>query len=181
MAIRIEMKSNKVISRFENDLMNKFKSKEYGRKHKRKDFRKDYPDSVFFFVKGKGKITAFGTFRRLTLEFKCKRYRIFGICNILTIQRGKGYGKILIKAMIKHLKRTGKTGLGFCISKNMKFYKKSGMSIKKEFIRRVVYKNPKGKLEPEKNADGFYYEGKDKLITKILSGKSIAYTDLKDW
>jgi len=181
MAIEIEMKSNKEVSKFENDLMNRSKSKEYSRRYKRKDFRKDYPKSVFFFVKDKGKIVAFGAFRKLVLEFRGKDYNILGICNILSIERGKGYGKILIAAMIEYMKKTNKTGLGFCAKKRTVFYKKAGLSVKKEFIRRVVYKNPKGKLEPETDADGVYYEGKDKLITRMLSGKSIAYTDLKDW
>ena len=180
MAIEIEIKSNKKISKSENALMNRSKQREY--KHKLvKDFKKDYPNSVFFFVKDKGKIVAFGTFRNLTLEYRGKDYNILGICNILTIKRGMGYGGILIKAMIDYLKKTGKTGLGFCSKSNIMFYKKSGMDIRREFIRRVVYKNPEGKLEPETNADGFYHEGKDKLITKLLSGKTIAYTGLKDW
>jgi predicted N-acetyltransferase YhbS len=181
MTIEIETKSNKEISKFENVLMNRFKSKEYGREHKTKDFREDYPNSIFFFVKDKGKIVSFGAFRRLTLKYLGKNYNILGICNIFTIKRGKGYGKTLISAMINHLKKTGKTGLGTCAKNRTSFYKKAGLSVRKEFIRRVVYKNPKGKLEPETDADGVYYEGKDKLITRMLSGKSIAYTDLKDW
>ena len=181
MAIEIEMKTNKELSKREEDLMNSSKSKEYGSKYTRRSFKKDYPDSIFFFVKDDDKIVAFGAFRKLTLEFRGKRYNILGICNILTIKRGMGYGRILITAMIKYLKKTSKTGLGFCHPTRTLFYKKAGLGIKKGFIRRVVYKNPDtGKLEPEyahAHADGVYYEGRDKLITKILKGKSIAYTN----
>lgn len=182
MAIEIDIKINKELSKGEEDLMNRYKYKEYGSKYKRMNFKKDYPNSIFFFVKNDDKIVAFGTFRKLALEFRGKKYKILGICNILTIKRGMGYGRILIAAMIRHLKMTGKTGLGFCHPKRTMFYKRVGLDIKKEFIRRVIYKNPDtGKLEPEHHADGVYYEGRDKLITKMLSSNSIAYTDLKDW
>lgn len=181
MTIKIEVKNTKELSKQEENLMNRSKSKEYGRKYERKNFKKDHPNSIFFFVKDGGRIVAFGTFRKLPLEYRGRKYRIFGICNIFTVKRGRGYGRILIKAMIDHLKKTGKTGLGFCAKNKILFYKKSGMNIKREFIRRVVYKNPAGKLEPEYNADGFYYEGKDRLITKMLSSKAIAYTNLKEW
>jgi len=182
MAIEIEIKTNKELSKREEDLMNRSKSKEYGSKYKRMNFKKDYSNSIFFFVKDDNKIVAFGAFRKLTLQFSGKKYKILGICNILTIKRGMGYGKILIAAMSIYLKKAGKTGLGFCHPKRTMFYKKAGLDTKREFIRRVVYKNPTtGELEPEYHADGVYYEGRDKLITKILSGRSIAYTDLKDW
>jgi hypothetical protein len=182
MAIEIDIKANEELSKGEQDLMNTSKSKEYGSRYQRKDFKKDYPNSIFFFVKDDDKIVAFGAFRKLTLEFRGKKYKILGICNILTIKRGVGYGRILIAAMIKYLKKTGKTGLGFCHPTRTMFYRKAGLGIRREFIRRVVYKNPTtGKLEPEHHADGVYYEGRDKLITKMLAGKSIAYTDLKDW
>jgi len=185
MAIGIDIKTNEELSKGEEDLMNRAKSKEYGSKYARGSFRANYPHSIFFFVKDDDQIVAFGTFRKLALEFHGKKYDILGICNILTIKRGMGYGRILIAAMIQCLMKTEKTGLGFCHPTRTMFYRKAGLSSCKGLIRKLAYKNPDtGKLEPEyahAHADGIYYEGRDKLITKMLKSKSVAYTDFKDW
>lgn len=180
--MKIEIKKTNQLTKKEADLMNKSKKKEWPESYKIKNFKKDYPNSIFFFIKEGKDINAFGTLRNLTLEYKRKKYKIFGICNIFTIKRKHGYGRIVISAIIDYAKKYKRTALGFCSPKTSGFYKKSGLKIGKNLIPKVVYRNPKtGELKPEDNADGLYYEGRDKLVSKLIKGKIPAYTDLFDW
>ena len=81
--------------------------------------------------------------------------------------------------MINHLKKTGKTGLGFCGRQNTKFYGKAGLKTKRLFGGRFALKNPKtGEVRFEEKGDegdGLWYDGKDKLISKMLRTKGIGY------
>ena len=87
------IKHNELPKRYEI-LMNKWRKKEFG-PNEIKDFKKDYlPGAIFFFVKDNNKIVAFGGLRKITIHYLGKKYRILGICNIVSIKKGKGYGRL---------------------------------------------------------------------------------------
>ena len=161
------------LTRSEKILMNKLRGRDG-----RKDFNKDYPKgTIFFFVIRDSKIKSFGGLQPIKINYLNKDYNILGICNIFSVERGKGYGTILIKEMIKYLKKTSKTGLGFTGNKTAYFYERAGLKSKKKFSQRLALRNPKTKkLKFDKDiCPGVYYEGKDKLISKMLKTKSIGY------
>ena len=175
--MNILIKPVKKLTSYEKTLMNKIRVREGGKGCK-KDFNKDYPSgTVFFFVKERGKILAFGGLEPIKINYLGKDYNILGICNIFSVEKGKGYGSILIKEMIKYLKKKGKTGLGFTGA--IKFFKKVGLKTRKDFGKRFALRNPKtGKMRFAKKGDegdGIYYEGKDRLISKMLKTKSVGY------
>jgi len=182
MKLSVQIKTVRNLSNSDMALMNKWRAKRIKEK-KQKNFKKDYlPNPKFFFVKNKGKIVSFGILRTININYLGKRYSIMGFCSIISIVKGKGYGKILMQAMIKDLKRTGKTGLGFCGRNNLRFYGKAGLKTKKGFIKRFVYKNPKtGEEIIDNEGDGIYYEGKDKFISKVLSNKKPIYINVLHW
>ncbi len=162
--------------------MNKWRKKEFGRKAI-KNFKKDYfPGAKFFFVKAGKEIVAFGGLRKVIIEYLGRKYVIGGICNIVAIKKGEGFGKVLISAMIKYLKKTKKTGLGFCDRKITRFYAKAGLKTKQGLCDRFALKNPQtGEIRFDtEGGDGLYLDGKDHLIKKILSTKSTAYYFLPD-
>ena len=103
-----------------------------------KMFKKDEQKSIFFFVKDKGKIVSFGMLKPIKMNYLGKSYNIFGIGNILSINKGKGYGKILIQSMVDYLKKKGKTGLGFCGKYNVKFYKKAGLKASSHLLKHAI-------------------------------------------
>ena len=182
MTIKIEIIKDKNLPKEYMNIMNKWRKKDMGPKEV-KNFKRDYwPGAKFFFVKDNGEIVAFGGLRNVTINYLGKKYQIFGICNICSIKKRKGYGKILVQSMIKYLKKKGKTGLGFCGNKVSKFYRKSGLKIKKSFSPRFALKNPKtGEIKLDSDiCYGVYYEGKDKLIRKVLLTKSTGYYYLPD-
>jgi hypothetical protein len=118
--------------------------------------------------------------RPISIVYLGVKYNIFGVCSILSIKKGKGYGRILISSMIKYAKKTGKTLLGFTLKAG--FFKKAGLKIKKNFVKRFIYKNPKtGKEIIDDDGDGLYLNGKDNFIKKVLSNKSKVYIDILYW
>jgi predicted N-acetyltransferase YhbS len=180
MKLKILIKEIKELSKKDMNLMNKWRKIEFGKKEK-KNFKKDYlPNARFFFIKDNEKIVAFGCLRDVKINYSGNDYNILGICNIVAIEKGKGYGKELISAMIKYLKKKGKTGLGFCEKGKTKFYEKAGLKTKKDFAERFALKTPKtGEIVFDREGgDGLYFEGKDGLIKKMLSTKSIGYYSL---
>ena len=180
--ISIKTKKAKDLSKLEKDFINEARVKAFG-KSEVKDFGKDYePNMLWFFVKDKNKIVALGSLRSITIHHRGKKYKILGFGSGIAIERGKGYGKALMKARIAYLKRRKKTGLGFCGRKNLKFFEKCGLKTKKNFIKRFVYKDPKtGKEIMDEKGDGIYYNGKDNFIKKVLSTRNIVYIPILHW
>jgi len=179
-SIKVEIKENKHLTRADKDLINTNRVKEFG-KGEVKDFKKDYePKTLWFFVKDNGKVVALGGLRPIAVKYLGKTYNLGGICSIISIIKGKGYGKILMSFMADYSERTGKTLLGF--TGKTEFFKKAYFDTKKDFIKRFVYKNPKtGEEIIDNDGDGIYYGGKDKFISKVLSGKKPVYINVLHW
>ena len=180
--MKVEKRNVSSLSKSEMDLMNVWMMKEFGKKYVRK-FKEYYPGNAkCFFVQGDEGIIAFGILNPVVAEYLGKKYNIFGMGDILTIERGGGYGRILLEAMIGYLKKNGKTGIGFCVRKNLPFYKKVGLGTEMNLMKRFRYRNPKsGRLGSGKNGDGLFYNGKDKFIEKVMDGKSSVYLNVKLW
>lgn len=180
MTIKIEIKKVKNLTKSEMELMNKARVREFG-KNQVKNWKKDYPLSTdVFFVKDNKQIVSFGLLRQIKINYLGKNYNILGICSIISIKKGKGYGKVLMKSMVDYLKKKGKTGLGFTLK--TEFFKKAGLITKENFIKRFRYKNPVTlKVEIDNEGDGIYYEGKDNFIHRVLVTKSIVYIDIPHW
>lgn len=178
--MKIVKVKNKNLSREYQNIINRNRIKEFGSKNK-KDFSKDYEaETLWFFLKEKDKIVAFGGIRPIKVEYLKKIYHIGGICSIISIVKGKGYGGILISFMRSYANKNKKTILGF--TKKTEFFKKVGLQTKKDFVKRFIYKNLEtGREIIDNDGDGIYYEGRDKLISRMLKGKSKAYIEVLHW
>ncbi len=176
----VELIKNKSLKNVEKEFINNSRVADWGEEN-RKDFEKDFePDTEWFFVKYNNKTLSFGCLRPITITYLGKKYEIMGICSILSLEKGKGYGRTLIEEMIKYLKKKGNTGLGFTVK--TEFFKKAGLKAEKDFIQRFVYKNLKtGEEIIDNEGDGIYYNGKDNFIKKVLSNKSKVYIDIPHW
>lgn len=178
----ITTKKGRKLSKKEINLMNQQRIKEYG--ENTKDFKKNELDSIFFFVKDNGKIVSFGMLKPVAINFAGKNYKIFGIGNMISIIKGKDYGRTLVAGMISYLKKYDKTGLGFCENKVSGFYEKVGLKVKKNLARRFRYRyatKEEERKELEEGGDGIYYESRDRFIKKVLSTKSLVYLDIPFW
>jgi len=171
--MKLKIKKGRSLTRSEISSMEKARIKEYGKNDK--NFKKAEMQSFFFFVKDKKKIVSFGMLKPIKMNYLGKEYNILGIGNIMSIEKRRGYGRILIQSMVDFLKKKGKTGLGFCADNHVPFYKKGGLNAKKKFSWRFVLKNPKtGKKKfDDNNCPGIYYNGKDNFIKRVLSTKAV--------
>jgi hypothetical protein len=124
-------------------------------------------------------ILCFGFLKPEKIKYIGKNYELFGIRNVISIEQRKGYGTILIKEMIKHLKKKQKTGLGFTGSRVAKFYKKVGFSIRGR-LRKKFFPNY-GKKDSEIANWGFYIEGEDNLISKLIKSKEKVKMSRSKW
>jgi len=174
-SIGIEQKKTSELSKKEMKFMNSWREREFG-DSETKDFKKDYPDSLFFFLKQGSKIFAFGTLIPLEINFLDKNYNILGISNIISVEKGRGYGRMLVYDMIKYLEKEGKTGLGFCPPRVSEFYNECGFNVKKDFIKRFQSNGTK-----DEEGDGIYYPGTDGFVNKILSTKDIVEINVPFW
>ncbi len=177
--ISVDIVKNKDLTRKQKEIINKSRVKEFG-KDEKKDFSKDYePNTLWFFVKYKKKVVSLGGLRPVKIKYNNKLYNILGICSIVSLIKKKGYGKFLMSFMIDYSRRTGKTLLGF--TGQTKFFGKVGLGTKKDFIKRFVYIKPSGEKVYDRDGDGIYYEGKNKIISKILKGKNPVYIFVLHW
>ena len=180
--MKTEIRTIKSLSEAETKLMNVWMEKEFGKKYIRK-FKEYYssPEARCFFIREYNEIIAFGIIDPVVANYIGEEYNLFGLGDLLTIHRGEGYGRMIMKEMIEYLKKTGKTGLGFCAKKNTPFYKKVGLEVKEDFMKRFRYRDPEtGKVAPAENGDGVFYQG-DNFIKKILETKELVYLDTKLW
>lgn len=176
--IFVDIVKSKNLSNKDKKELERFRVKEFGEKN-RKDFKKDYePDTLWFMVKEKGKIVSFGGIRPVKVRYKNKNYNIGGVCSTISVVKKKGYGRIMVHALIDYSLKSGKTILGF--TGKTEFFKKVGMGAKKNFIRRFIWLKD-GKEVYDNDGDGIYYEGKDKLISKMLKTKLPAYIFVEFW
>lgn len=180
MNIQIISKKVKDLTNKEISFMNNARIKEYG-KGSSVNFKKVDAKGEFIFVKDDGKIKAFGMMKPVNVELDGKKYVINGIGRGLALEKGKGYGRTLNEARILKLKKTGRTGIAFTSKKNIGFFEKVGYKIKRNGIRKFLYRNPKGKLIEDNEGEMVYYEGRDKFVIKLLKSKNKAVMDTDFW
>jgi len=180
--MKTEIRTINSLSESETELINTWMEKEFGKKYIR-NLKKYYSseEARCFFIKEDDEIAAFGIINPVVADHLGEKHYIFGMGDLLTIHRSKGYGRILMEAIMEYLEKHRKTGLGFCARKNTEFYKKVGLGIKEDFMKRFRYKDPEtGKISPTENGDGVFYEG-DNFIQEILKTDELIYLDTKLW
>ena len=181
MKITIEYKPVEKLTKKEIDELNYYRVKDWG-EPARCDFKKEDKKAIFVIIKNGGKLKAYGMLKPVRVEFRGEKYDILGMGRGRAIEKGKEYGRLLSAARIYYIKKTGKTAIAFTGTHNIGFFEKAGFRVEKNFIKRFAYKNPKtGKIIYDEDGHVVCYEGKDKLISKILKAKGYAYTDVDFW
>jgi hypothetical protein len=135
---------------------------------------------VWFLVYSKlEELLSFGRLHRVNVQFHGMIYHILGISTIISLEKAKGYGSIVMKNMKEYIQKSDTTAIEFCNPKNSEFYKKCGYLILKNGIGRFIYLDENDIPIPGLPGDLFYLEGKDKLIAKIASNQEEKVTSFK--
>ncbi len=177
--IAIEIVKNKDLSKKQKETINNARKKEFG-KNEVKDFSKNYePRTLWFFIKDKNKVVSFAGIIPIKVKYNRKTYNIGGICSTISLVKKRGYGKVMVHALIDYSKKKGKAIVGF--TGETKFFAKVGLGTKKNFIRRFVWVKKNGERTYDSDGDGIYYEGKDKFISKVFKTKSMVEIPVEYW
>lgn len=128
--------------------MEKQRIQEYG--ENTKDFEKNEQDSFFIFLWKHDVLKAFGMLKPLQLTYLEQVYDIRGICNIIAIDKGQGYGKLLMKEIRSFLQSQNLIGLGFCDPENTAFYRKCDYTVVEHISARFRYSHAQETGDREK-------------------------------
>jgi predicted GNAT family acetyltransferase len=169
---------NKFLKKWNKVMLDAFNEDNPLNPAKRTNFEKD----IFFIVSENNNIFSLGRLRPVIINFDNKNYNILGIADIVSIIKGKGYGKILLNSMLKYLKQKNMTGIGFCLGKNSVFYEKSKFKIAKNMAKLFVHKSKNGKLAVNDwDDDVIYYTGKDNFMKRFLKSPKKVLTSILHW
>jgi hypothetical protein len=137
----------------------------------------DLVEDIFFIVKDKSKLLSVGALETVFVKFRNKKYKLRGISSVVSVVERKGYGKMIMKKMIEYVKAKNLTAVSFCSRHNTPFYKKCGLCIAKDEVKRFVHKKKDETLE--KNTDDrdvIYISEDNKFMKDFLSHKKdLAY------
>jgi len=160
------------------DFMNNQRLTEYG--ENTKDFKKNERESVFFFLVEADSTKAFGLLKPVGITYADKSYRVLGIANIIAVEKGKGYGKVLMQVIKNYLTSQNMSGIGFCDATVCEFYAKCGYQIIDGLSTRFQYiHGQREKLDAERGV--IYFDGGDALISKLLENDDLISTDVPLW
>jgi hypothetical protein len=128
-----------------------------------------FANDIFFILYDKKEILSTGRLRPISnIQFMKKKYSLLGIADIVSVIRGKGYGKRIMKAIKKYLNSKNEIGIGFCRRNNSPFYRKCGFNIGENLITRFIFTNKKGKLIKNEWDDDIIYSYMGKgLVNKM--------------
>lgn len=140
--LRTEIILGKDLSEEIIQLMNNQRIKEYG--ENTKDFRNNEKDSTFFFLKDGNYIQAFGMLKPVTLYYEDQQYPIMGIANVISLEKSKGLGTIIMKHITNYLDENKLAGMGNTYTGNFDFYRKCGYTFIPGLLPRMVYLKDNG-------------------------------------
>jgi hypothetical protein len=171
-------KKGSELDRDELDVINKWRVKE---------FRSDtlwgpgtlpaFGDSEMFLLKDNGTLLAFCRLRPIKITVYSRTgTNIWGLGAVVTIVRGKGYGKMLLSDVITFLDSGDKVMVGFCSPDNSGFYEKSGFSVLPDGATRFIYINGKNERIAGKPGIAFFYPRDNKILTALLTDPELSIT-----
>jgi hypothetical protein len=125
-------------------------------------------EKPYFFVKNNDILMSFGRLHTIYVHFhRSELYSILGISTVISIEKGKGYEKMIMTKMREYIKERNMTAIGFCNPSNSIFYEKCKYSIIKNGVRRFTFLNEDEKELPSKPGDIIYFEGREGLIEEM--------------
>lgn len=148
--------------------------KEYG--ENTKDFEHNEQESTFFFLNDGNEIKAFGMLKPVVIYVDSKEYQIMGMANVISVEKSKGYGSILMDHVKKYLEKNRFACIGNTHRVNFDFYTKCGFTFIPGLVERFIYFDKNGKHKPDDDWTDysmFIYDKANQLATLIQSSNEI--------
>lgn len=95
-------------------------------------------------------------------------FSFLSIGDIIAEEKGKGYGKQVVRAIREHLIAHDAIGLGFCAPNNKGFYEKCGLSVETTSTHRFIYRDGEKRYTA---GDQFilYQDSSDRFMEQVLA------------
>ena len=137
----------------------------------KKDKKIQFTDEVIFLIRDKNtNILALGCLHQIYANFLWKPYIIQWIGGIVSVVKGKWYGKIIMTEIRTYVCKNKLTAIGFCSKHNTPFYEKCDFLIKKWGITRFVTKDAEWNIHYTTDTvdDVLYLDAKDCLMKNVF-------------
>jgi hypothetical protein len=103
-----------------------------------------------------------------------KVYNLFGISDVVSKQKGLGFGKLILQKMKEYSESTNKTLIGICERENSDFYMKSGFKVIPNHAELFLIPDMNGQKVSYKG-DLVYVERSDMFITHVVENKQAIF------
>lgn len=140
----IETKRKSDLREEELKLINEARKRELGSKSEWRSDEVSETEDLIFLLREAATIVAFGRLRKYSLNYDSTSLDFYAISSIVSLEKGKGYGKKLMLEIKKFLNDKGCMGMGFCSLKNSEFYRKSGYEVVKDITDIFQFKEESG-------------------------------------
>ena len=174
--MKVEIKRGKELSGDELLVINEGRQREFASKDPIKPVPSNVNwEAVFFLVKADmDQVLAFGKLHAIEVIFQGVTYPVWCISTLVSLDKGKGYGRRILKEMENYLRTQEETALGFCETELLSFYQKCGVEFLTKEDNQFFYVTKNGKQINDPNivpGEVIFIWGKDGLMEKIMASK----------
>lgn len=163
--VRVEQKSGSDLGTGVLEEINKAKNREFGDDPLTEN---ELQDSIFFLLYADDKLAAFGRLFSIDgVKFEGKDYSLYGINGIVSLEKGKGYGRQVMNAMSNYLVSRDRSAIGFCRPEVRGFYEKCNYLLDVDTVPQFRFPVEFGKESLNDDDTVVYYEGFDGLMAKL--------------
>lgn len=157
----------------ERELINYNRSCEFGSQPL--ESTDEYLSHNFFLGYANDQLVSFGRLKYIDVARGSQQHSILAIATIVSIEKGKGYGRLIMEAMHNFIGQDGRTAIGFCDPMYSGFYQKVGFTIVQQGSQQFHYIDSEGAEQPLKypNNDVLLLNGRDNLGQYIVDGAEV--------
>lgn len=180
--MHIDVKQGLDLTKEELKLINLYREREFGSNAKINPHTNAKEGaSLFFMLKDQtNEILAFGKVEELSINFQNADYGVLCFSTVVSTQKGRGYGRLLVEELKKFASAKGKTLIGFCETQLLPFYRKCGLKILSVDENNFVYVDSQGNIIPNiVPGEVVYFNAGDDIMNKIISASDKTVKILK--
>jgi len=132
----------------------------------------DFEADFFLLKDDLGKLLAFAKVEEIDVDWQGKSHTVLKFSMLVSLDKGKGYGKAVMAEIKRFVDSQEKTALGFCETELIPFYRKCGLEVLSNADNQFYYLEADG--QPIANAnivpgEVIVIRGKDGFMDKVLS------------
>lgn len=166
---KTEIIKGSAISNSDLEVVNEYRKKYFDRnKMWDHETNNHFHDRIIFLLKEDSVLKAFCTIRDFEVYVNEVKHEILGLQLVSSVEKGKGYGKILMEAVKEYISKQDKTLIGFSEKHITLFYKKTGFNIYIDGSDKFVYVKDDGERYKDGPGDAIFIGPKDSFMFEVV-------------